>query len=84
MAVAGCLWAGKGEVGKTSCRHCWIIASQAVSFRLSAFAGKTDGIQGVAECPLIANSGHERLYRNEVISVPRPDQFRDDGAPAFV
>ena len=29
--------------------------------RMSAFGGKADVIQGVAECPLIANSGHSAL-----------------------
>ncbi len=27
---------------------------------MSAFGGKADVIQGVAECPLIANSGHSK------------------------
>ena len=33
------------------------------TFRMSAFGGKADIIQGVAECPLIAKSGHTTLGR---------------------
>ena len=51
---------------------------------MSAFGGKAEVNHDPGKSPLIAISGHERLYRKEVISVPRPDQFRDDGAPAFV
>jgi len=29
------------------------------TFRMSAFGGKADIIQGVVECPLIARSGHQ-------------------------
>ena len=48
----------------------WFIDTCAA--RMSAFGGKADIIQGVAECPLIAKSGHSVVY-------DRMRQGRDSG-----
>ena len=37
------------------------LTDSATTPRMSAFGGKAEVIQGVAECPLIANSGHSAL-----------------------
>ena len=62
MAVGGQLAVGRRDVrpilyGRRQC-PLWVKSRHfATTLRMSAFGGKADIIQGVAECPLIAISG---------------------------
>ncbi len=57
----------------------WVISGHtAAPSRMSAFGGKADVIQGVAECPLIAKSGHWHVYNRAYITAttrPRLSMF---------